>query len=168
MKGKVSFVSGDYGTGVRTVIFLSGCNKKCKGCNQELFRNPEYGSEIDSGVIRSIFNAIENTDVLHGITITGGEPLLSADQLYFLIKKFKQEFPEKTVWLYTGYTWEEAKKNPLWYRLLKLCDVVVDGEYKYKQKDESYEYRGSMNERIIDVTATIATKSIIIYDPTEE
>lgn len=167
MRVTISPASCDHGSGVREVIYVSGCDRFCKGCNAKE-NNFLYGTLFDGSIMRTILDKENISDAIEGITITGGEPMIYPDEVLFIIMKFRQDYPWKNIWLYTGYTWEEMIADPKMKRIAYNCDVIVDGKYIEKQKDLTYSYKGSYNQRIIDVAYTLAYKSITTWNPTED
>ena len=154
------------GSGIRITIFVSGCKHKCKGCHNKETWDFESGTPFDIETQNAIFSKIAGAEYIEGITLSGGDPMYHAEELLFFIKKYRQLFPEKTLWLYTGFVYEEVLKDPSMRKLAKECDVIVDGPFKIKEIDNSMSFRGSLNQRIIDVPETLAHKSIVIWDPT--
>ena len=158
------------GTGVRVSLFVSGCTHHCKGCfNQEAW-DFNYGKEYDKQAEEKIFKELEHSYV-SGLTILGGEPLEQINQkgLLSLVKKVKEKYPEKTIWCYTGYTFEKdilGKMYKSWEEtpeLLKYIDVMVDGEFERDLKDKTLKFRGSKNQRIIDVQESLKEKKVVEY-----
>ena len=100
-----------------------------------------------------------NKDYISGLTVSGGDPLdqsfFNLIELYFILKRIKKKFPNKTIWLYTGFTYEEAIKHPIRKRIIMLCDVIVDGPFKRHLKDTTLEFRGSSNQRIIKINKNL-------------
>ena len=135
------------GVGWRTVLFVSGCNHKCKGCHNKKSWNPKCGKKFTEVTKAVLFNCI--TDNIDGLTLSGGDPLHPANviELTQLCKEFKDKFPNKTIWLYTGSLYEDVKD----LEIMKYIDVIVDGEFILEQKDTTIAFRGSTNQKIIDV-----------------
>ena len=139
------------GEGVRVALFVSGCSHHCKGCHNPQSWNPENGKEFTEEVKEKLFKLIDRP-YIDGLTLTGGDPLFCNN--IFEIKKlcleFKQRFPNKTIWLYTGYKLEEIKALDF----LPCIDVLVDGRFEIDRRDITLPFRGSSNQRIIDVKET--------------
>ena len=157
------------GTGVRVSLFVSGCRHHCKGCfNEEtwdFFHGDVFTKEVEDQIIEAM-----RPDYMAGITLLGGDPGEPENQeaLLPLLRRMKQEFPEKTVWMYTGYLLEDFKIGNKAYcnateEFLKACDVVVDGPFILEKKNLSIKFRGSQNQRIIDMPKTIATGKIVLH-----
>ena len=165
------------GEGVRVTLFVSGCRNKCKGCFQPETWDFNYGDEFTSEVEMEIVSALENPSV-RGLTILGGEPMEPENQealLPFLVK-VKNLFPEKTIWLYTGNLYEELTGMlgehrsciDVTERLLSLVDILVDGRYIEEEKCLGLRFRGSKNQRIIDMNETRRLGEVIIWSGCRE
>ena len=158
------------GTGVRVSLFVSGCTHHCKGCFNPQAWDFNYGKEYDEQAEEKIMEELSHPYV-SGLTLLGGEPLELANQqgLLPLIKKVKEKFPEKTIWCYTGYTFEKDilgnmyknwKETP---ELLECIDVIVDGKFEEENKKVGLRFRGSTNQRIIDVKKSLKNKKAVLY-----
>lgn len=136
------------GQGWRTVLFVSGCNHKCKDCQNRKAWNPKYGKTFSETTKEFLFNCI-NDDRIDGLTLSGGDPLFpdNIDTVTQLCKELKERFPNKTIWLYTGSKYEDCKS----LEIMNYIDVIVDDEFKVDLKDTTIAFRGSTNQRIIDV-----------------
>ena len=157
------------GEGIRVSIFVSGCRNRCKGCFQPETWDFTYGKIFDNVALCEILTAAENPSV-RGITILGGEPTEPENQpeILTLLREFKAKFPTKTVWLYTGNTYEELtgehRSNTEHIgEILSLTDVLVDGRYIEEERSLGIRFRGSRNQRIIDLNETRAQGKIIIW-----
>ena len=140
------------GDGLRVVLWVSGCSHCCKECQNPITWDPDGGLPFDDDAKAEIFEQLDQS-YISGITFSGGDPLHSANRLDVrnLIEEIKSKYPDKTIWLYTGYSWEE-----IWhYPMMKNIDVVVDGEFKIDLKDTKLLWKGSSNQRVIDVQATL-------------
>ena len=140
------------GDGLRVVLWVAGCSHCCKECHNPITWDPDGGLLFDQAAKQEIFEQLEK-DYISGITFSGGDPLHSANRLDVrnLMEEIKGKFPEKTIWLYTGYDWEE-----IWhYPMMKYVDVVVDGEFKIDLKDNKLLWKGSSNQRVIEVQETL-------------
>lgn len=136
------------GTGWRTVIFVSGCPHKCPGCHNPQTWDANYGEPYDE---EKILNTIKKSDIIQGITLSGGEPFLYAKDLLPFVKKVKEMGLD--IWAYTGYNYEEliSMNNQDINNLLNEINVLVDGKYIKELRDTSLKFRGSSNQRIIDL-----------------
>lgn len=147
------------GVGVRVSLFVSGCTHHCKGCfNQETW-DFNYGKLFTSEVIDSIMDAL-NHDWIDGLSVLGGEPLHPKNHhaVLVLIHMVRRRFPKKSIWVYTGYTFEEIKDSPI----LQYIDVLVDGKFIEEKKNITLQFRGSENQRVIDVQKSFAAGSVVI------
>ena len=166
------------GSGLRVVLWLSGCSHHCPNCQNPQTWNPNSGIIFDKKAKEEIFNELSK-DYISGITLTGGDPLYENNlkDVCNLLYKIKEKFPSKTVWLYTGYSFEDLKKmyktmqfafSPYneWkvrWDIIKMCDVIVDGEYIEEQKDITLKWRGSKNQRVINIPETLKQNKIVLY-----
>ena len=148
-----SFVDG---AGVRFAIFLQGCKRHCHGCHNPQTHDLNGGTIMDTA---DIINQFKKDSIVRGITLTGGEPLLQIEattELACAAKKFGLN-----VWCYTGYTLEKLPRQA--EQLLKFVDVLVDGEYRESERDLSLLFRGSKNQRVIDLRATRRTGRLTLW-----
>ena len=160
------------GEGVRVSLFVSGCTHRCKNCFNEVAWDFSYGEPFDEAVQDKILAEL-NSDFIAGLSLLGGEPLEPQNQLalYPFIQRVKQQFPNKTIWCYTGFIFDEntgdlkeKRKNlPFTKDLISLFDVLVDGPYLDAKKDIRLKFRGSSNQRVIDVQKTLQTGEIVLY-----
>ena len=151
------------GEGIRTTLFVSGCRNRCEGCFQKQTWDFNYGEPFDKAAAEKIFKTFENPAV-KGLTLLGGEPMEPENQIGLLpfLSEFKKRFPDKTVWLYTGNLYEELngecgehpKRLDITERLLSFVDVLVDGRFIEAKKWLGLKFRGSENQRIIDMNKT--------------
>jgi anaerobic ribonucleoside-triphosphate reductase activating protein len=159
------------GPGVRTSLFVSGCTHRCEGCFNEIAWDFNYGDEFNASIIDVILDSVKE-DHIAGITLLGGEPMEKENQaeLIKLLRQFKKLYPEKTVWCYTGYTYEEdfiqgaRAYTEVTKEFLKLTDVLVDGKFIISLMDIRLRFRGSSNQRIIDMNETRKNDRIILWD----
>lgn len=150
------------GPGVRLSLFVSGCTHKCPECFNEVAWSFDYGNPFTKEVQDDILYKLNN-QYYQGLSLLGGEPMEPQNQegLLSLVKECKKQLPEKDIWCYTGYTWETIPGNRL---LLPYIDVLVDGPFLIDKKDIRLAYRGSSNQRIIDVQKTLSTGQIVKLD----
>ncbi len=161
------------GEGIRTTLFVSGCRNRCRGCFQPETWDFNYGEEFTDKTKDEIFKTFENP-VVAGLTLLGGEPMEPENQvgLLPLLREVKEKFPNKTVWLYTGNLYEELTaeigSNPkaldITRELLSYVDILVDGRFEEEQHRLGLRFRGSENQRIIDMNKTREQGSIVIWD----
>lgn len=148
------------GEGVRVTLFVSGCSHHCKGCHNPESWNPENGKEFTEEVKEKLFKLIDRP-YIDGLTLSGGDPLFcnNIKEIEKLCIEFKQRFPNKTLWLYTGYRYEEIPFK----KILLYIDVLVDGRFELDKRDVTLAFKGSSNQRVIDVRQTLKTNSVVIY-----
>ena len=159
------------GIGVRVTLFVSGCTHHCKGCfNQEAW-DFNYGEPFTAAVEDELLEAL-SPSWINGITLLGGEPMEPSNQRVLMpfLKRVKEKYPEKTIWCFSGYTLEtdlladSRARCEVTDEMLSLIDVLVDGEFVEKQKDISLRFRGSSNQRLIDLKATLRTGTVGLWD----
>lgn len=147
------------GTGIRVVVFLQGCNLRCDGCHNPSLQPMEGGREISEEEMVDLILA--SVTALHrGVTFSGGEPTLQADSLFKVISMLKAREPRLDIWVYTGRVFEEVKDLPV----MKLIDVLVDGPFIKARKTMTLPFRGSSNQRIIDVQKSLASGFVVELD----
>lgn len=141
------------GDGLRVVLWVAGCAHCCKDCQNPLTWDPNGGLPFDEAAKEELFAQLEKP-YISGITFSGGDPLHAANRLDVrnLMKEIRTNYPDKTIWLYTGDVWE----NILHYPLMQYVDVLVDGEFMTELKDAKLLWKGSSNQRVIDVKKTLA------------
>lgn len=168
------------GDGLRVVLWLSGCSHHCKNCQNPQTWNPSSGILFDEEAKNEIFKELSK-DYISGITFSGGDPLHENNlkEVLNLIKEIRNKFLQKTIWLYTGYSWddiwqesniiidnhtlkvyEDYKKRQ---NIISLCDVLIDGEYIDEQRDITLKWRGSKNQRVINIPETLKQNKVILY-----
>ena len=159
------------GDGLRVTLFVSGCNHHCKNCQNPQTWDKDSGIEFDIAAKEEIFEQL-NKDYISGITLSGGDPLYehNLDDIYSLVCEIKDKFPTKTIWIYTGYGWEEVftewitdKNQSLRRKIIELCDVLVDGRYVDELSDINYHWAGSTNQRILDTQKSLQEQCAILH-----
>ena len=151
------------GDGLRVVLWLAGCSHHCPNCQNPITWDPDDGILFDKNARKELLDIISQ-DYISGITFSGGDPLFESnrEEVYELIEYIKSVYPNKTVWLYTGYTFNDLKKFvPI--GILNKIDVIIDGPYIEKFRDTSLKWRGSSNQRVINVRKTIDTGNIVLH-----
>ena len=156
------------GEGVRVSVFVSGCNHHCKGCFNQCAWDFNYGKKFTEKEEQQIMDYM-NHDYISGLSLLGGEPLEPKNQegLLPLVKKVKEKFPNKDIWCYTGFDFEKdvvgkmAKNNETTRELLKYIDIIVDGKFEEDKKDLKLQFRGSSNQKIVDVKKSLQTGQIV-------
>ena len=158
------------GVGVRTVLFVSGCTHHCKGCFQPETWNFDYGERYTKETEDEIIESLR-PDYVDGITLLGGEPFEPENQreLVKLLRRIKKELPQKTVWSFSGYTYEELTGDSravceVTNEMLSMLDVLVDGEFVEAKRNISLRFRGSENQRLIDMNKTRKEGKIVLWD----
>lgn len=153
------------GEGLRCSLYVTGCPFACKNCYQKSLWNQNQGVEWTEDLEAELFDYLGKTYV-SGITLVGGEPLLSAKLLTPLCKKIRQRFPDKTIWSYTGYLMEDVLKlkGTELYELVEQLDVLIDGQFITELRDETNlkSFRGSSNQRLIDVATSLRQGKVVI------
>ena len=148
------------GDGLRTVLWVAGCTHCCKECQNPITWDVNGGVPFDEAAKQELFEKL-NHDYISGITFSGGDPLhpLNREPITTLAKEIKETFPDKTIWCYTGFLWEDLQKE----EILKYIDVLVDGEFMIDLLDTKLKWCGSSNQRIIDVPASLDSGRVILY-----
>ncbi len=148
------------GDGLRVVLWLSGCEHACQGCHNPVTWDPDDGLIFDEKAKAEVYELLSR-DYISGITLSGGDPLFPGNraEVLDLLKEIREKFPLKTVWCYTGYTYEEIED----LEHLDYIDVLVDGKYIEILKDNQYHWAGSINQRIIDVKRSKKEGRIVFY-----
>ena len=149
------------GPGIRVSLFVQGCNRHCDGCFNPETWNYDKG-QIFNRRIQELFLDLGKEKRITGFSILGGEPLDQDERMLELIKKIKERYPDKTIWMWTGHTYEDLTDKQM--EIVKLIDVLVDGPFIISQKCPGKRFRGSMNQRIIDIKKTIESGTITIHD----
>lgn len=149
------------GPGCRVSLFVQGCSFNCPGCFNTVAKDFDGGVEFTEQTMELLLE-LTKPDHISGLSILGGEPLHPRNRtdVLDLVKKFKEVYPNKTVWLWTGYFWEEVASD----LVDSGIDVVIDGRFVEELKDLRLKYRGSSNQRIIDVQASLKNNNITLYE----
>ena len=140
------------GDGLRVVLWVAGCSHCCRECQNPVTWDPDGGLPFDEAAKQELFEQLEKP-YISGITFSGGDPLHAANRLGVrnLMSEIKSRYPDKTIWLYTGDVWE----NIFHYPMMQFVDVLVDGEFKVELKDAKLLWKGSGNQRVIDVQKSL-------------
>lgn len=148
------------GDGLRVVLWLAGCDHHCKNCQNPMTWDPMGGVLFDEAARQEVFQQLDK-DYISGITFSGGDPLFvdNREEVLKLVKEIHSKYPEKNIWLYTGYRYEEICKE----EIIKYLDVVVDGKYVEAERDTTLPWKGSANQRVIDVPKTRQLGQIVLY-----
>lgn len=166
------------GPGIRTTIFVTGCTHRCKGCFNELYMDFNYGTPWTEVQTELILKCLKDPSI-SGLTVLGGEPMQNVEGLMPVLTKVRESIgrdeekprtpstksprkERKTIWLYSGYTFEEILADEEKVRLLSLCDVLVDGRFVEELKNPRLKFRGSENQRVINVEESLKTGEVVL------
>ena len=151
------------GPGLRTVIWTQGCSHHCKGCQNPQTWDFKGGALVP---LDMVYEAIDELEYQEGITFSGGDPMFQPEACTKIAKYCKDK--GYNIWVYTGYTYEEliklSKEKPIYKKFLSYIDVLVDGKFKLKERDLNQLFRGSRNQRLIDVQETLKSNNIVLFD----
>lgn len=148
------------GEGVRVVLWLSGCSHCCRGCHNPITWDKTGGLPFDDAAKQELFDALDSVDI-DGITFSGGDPLFcdNREEVGKLVQEVAQKFAGKNIWLYTGFLWEDIKD--LWF--MPYVDVLVDGRFEIDKLDNSLLWKGSSNQRVIDVKQSLKQNKVVLH-----
>ena len=148
------------GDGLRTVLWVSGCDHCCKDCQNPITWDPNGGLVFDAEAKEELYEVL-GRDYISGLTLSGGDPLYATNRVEILklVKEVKEKFPTKTIWMYTGFLWESIKD----LEIMNYIDVLVDGEFEVDKKDVQLFWRGSANQRVIDVPKTKESGEVVLH-----
>ena len=168
------------GDGLRVTLFISGCKCRCNNCHNPQAWNFDSGIPFTEETVQEILSELAKP-YISGLTLSGGHPLETMNVEGFngiaqLVQRVKKEYPNKTIWVYSGWTWEEILKQDIIYEnyeinvwsaldVLKYCDVLVDGRYVEELRDVTYPFAGSRNQRIIDIKKSLAENKVVLWQP---
>lgn len=148
------------GEGLRVVLWVSGCEHHCPNCQNPITWDPNDGLLFDDDAVHEIQSLLSKS-YISGLTLSGGDPLFpnNRNDIKDFIVYIKNQFPNNTIWMYTGYKWSEIKDLPV----MKYIDVIVDGKYIESLRDVNLPWRGSSNQRVIDVQKSLEKGQIVLY-----
>ena len=148
------------GDGLRVVLWVAGCDHCCKGCQNPSTWDPEGGLLFDDAAKQEIFEQLDKS-YISGLTFSGGDPLFSSNRTTVrqLAEEVKAKYPDKTIWLYTGFTWEAVRNDPV----MQYVDVLVDGEFQQETFDANLLWKGSANQRVIDVPESLKQENVVLF-----
>lgn len=149
------------GDGLRTVLWVAGCSHGCKNCQNPITWDICGGIPFDEAAKEELFAELEK-DYISGITFSGGDPLhvKNRGEVGGLIYEIHKKFPDKTIWVYTGYLWDEVRDLPY----MKYVDVLVDGKFVEALKDTTLHWKGSSNQNVIDVKKSLKTGKMVLHE----
>lgn len=150
------------GPGIRTTIFVTGCTHKCPNCFNEEYQDFNFGNPWTHKETDEVIEDLK-LDEVKGLTVLGGEPFQNEVDLLQVLRDIKKEV-QKEIWIFSGYTYEEILKDKDKKKLLEECDVLVDGRFVEALKDLSLRFRGSSNQRIIDIKKSLEANKVILFD----
>ena len=142
------------------VLWVAGCDHCCKGCQNPSTWDPEGGLLFDDAAKQEIFEQLDKS-YISGLTFSGGDPLFSSNRTAVrqLAEEVKAKYPDKTIWLYTGFTWEAVRNDPV----MQYVDVLVDGEFQQETFDANLLWKGSANQRVIDVPESLKQENVVLF-----
>ncbi|MGL4534075.1 MAG: anaerobic ribonucleoside-triphosphate reductase activating protein [Fusobacteriaceae bacterium] len=154
------------GEGIRVSLFVSGCSHHCKDCFNSVTWDPKFGDIFTEEVENKILNYFEKyKNSLKGLSILGGDPTYHSNVpvLIKFVKRFNERFPEKNIWIWSGYTWEEIIEKDDLKSLISLCDVLVEGKFRLENKNLNLKWRGSSNQRVVDIQKSLHGNELVKY-----
>lgn len=152
------------GEGLRVVLWLSGCDHACPGCHNPITWDAAGGIPFDEAAKEELFAELDK-DYIAGVTLSGGDPLYcgNREDVTALCAEIRKRYPQKTIWLYTGYTWKEIHDLPV----INWIDVLVDGRFVQQIANPQLHWRGSENQMVIDVRRTCQLGQVVLLDGTK-
>lgn len=174
----ITYPDQNNGDGLRIVLWVAGCEHHCTNCQNQQTWSPQSGIPFDKNAMNEILNELKK-DYISGITFSGGDPLhpKNVQNVLKIVDEIRVSYPTKNMWLYTGYTWEEIMTpiisdiNSKQLKILQIrkelvskCDVLIDGRYVDELRDVSLHWRGSSNQRVINVQETLKQKQIVLWE----
>lgn len=152
------------GEGLRVVLWVAGCGHFCKNCQNPDTWDPTLGTNFTNNTLQELIDKLDKPHIA-GLTLSGGDPLypMNINKISKIVKIISKQLPDKTIWLYTGFKYEDIVKTRVGMSILKHIDVLVDGKFEEDLADVNYHYAGSTNQRIIDVKDTLKSGKITSY-----
>ena len=151
------------GEGIRVSLWVSGCSLHCKGCQNPQTWCFDSGIPFDKEALQELYEALDKP-YIQGLTLSGGNPMDNIPEVLHICRMVKEKFPTKDIWLYSGYTFEQLQQSQTAMFVLEYVDVLVDGPYIEAQRDISLQWRGSANQRVINVQETIKQDKVVVVD----
>nr|DAM39315.1 MAG TPA: 4Fe-4S single cluster domain protein [Caudoviricetes sp.]DAS11702.1 MAG TPA: 4Fe-4S single cluster domain protein [Caudoviricetes sp.] len=174
----ITYPDQNNGDGLRIVLWVAGCEHHCTNCQNQQTWSPQSGIPFDKNAMNEILNELKK-DYISGITFSGGDPLhpQNVQNVLKIVDEIRVSYPTKNIWLYTGYTWEQImhpvitdinseqlKMLQMRKELVSKCNVLIDGRYVDELRDISLHWRGSSNQRVINVQETLKQKQIVLWE----
>lgn len=174
----ITYPDQNNGDGLRIVLWVAGCEHHCTNCQNQQTWSPQSGIPFDKNAMNEILNELKK-DYISGITFSGGDPLHpeNVQNVLKIVDEIRVSYPTKNIWLYTGYTWEQImhpvitdinseqlKMLQMRKELVSKCNVLIDGRYVDELRDISLHWRGSSNQRVINVQETLKQKQIVLWE----
>lgn len=174
----ITYPDQNNGDGLRIVLWVAGCEHHCTNCQNQQTWSPQSGIPFDKNAMNEILNELKK-DYISGITFSGGDPLhpQNVQNVLKIVDEIRVSYPTKNIWLYTGYTWEQImhpvitdinseqlKMLQMRKELVNKCDVLIDGRYVDELRDVSLHWRGSSNQRVINVQETLKQNQIVLWE----
>lgn len=174
----ITYPDQNNGDGLRIVLWVAGCEHHCTNCQNQQTWSPQSGIRFDKNAMNEILNELKK-DYISGITFSGGDPLhpQNVQNVLEIVDEIRVSYPTKNIWLYTGYTWEQImhpvitdinseqlKMLQMRKELVSKCNVLIDGRYVDELRDISLHWRGSSNQRVINVQETLKQKQIVLWE----
>ncbi len=154
------------GRGLRNSLFVSGCTHHCKGCFNAASWNFNYGFAYTPEFEQQVIDDLQVPDIrVSGLSLLGGEPFQNVDGLLGLVKRVRKECPDKNIWAWSGYTFEELIADSARLELLTHCDVLIDGKFVLEQRNLKLKWRGSENQRVLDVQESLRQQAAVRLYP---
>lgn len=150
------------GEGIRTSIFVTGCTHNCPKCFNVEYQNFQAGNLWTDKETATVVDYINDPNVA-GLTLLGGEPMQNVEGLIEVVRAVRAAQPQKNIWVYSGYTWEEIISDPVRLSLLRLCDVLVDGRFVDALRDPALRFRGSSNQRVIAIGESLLQGKVVLH-----
>ena len=170
----ITYPDMNNGDGLRVVLWLSGCSHHCYNCQNPQTWDANSGIPFDESAKKELFRELDK-DYISGMTLTGGDPLFESnlDGVLYLVNEIRLSFPNKSIWLYSGYTWSEIFNDGVyltrdcagWKRreIVKKCEVLVDGRYIDSQRNVQAKWRGSDNQRVINIQGSLKQGKVVLH-----
>lgn len=151
------------GTGIRVVLWVSGCSLRCKGCQNPQTWDFNSGIPFNKNALNELYEALDKT-YIQGLTLSGGNPMDNIPEILHICRTVKEKFPDKDIWLYSGYTYEQLQQSETAMCVLEYVDILVDGPYIEEQRDITLKFRGSKNQRLINMKETLKQGRVVTLD----